>query len=89
MSCCGGKRSQFHQDLTNQRIIEATNGAVHVRTVSQVVVYFQYIGPTGLTVAGPITGKRYRFNRTGATVQVDGRDAASLLAIPNLRRLSG
>jgi len=50
---------------------------------------FQYVGTTGLTVEGPITGKRYRFAAPGARVAVDGRDAPSVRGVPNLRLLPG
>ncbi len=49
-------------------------------------VRFQYVGQTGLTVTGPITGRRYRFNGPGAAAEVDARDAPGLVAVPNLRR---
>jgi hypothetical protein len=45
------------------------------------------VGPTGITVIGPATGRRYRLDRTGATVAVDPRDAPALGAVPNLRRV--
>lgn len=52
-----------------------------------VSVEFQYIGMTGLTVIGPLTGRRYRFERRGARVMVDGRDAYGLATVPTLRRV--
>ena len=48
---------------------------------------FEYIGQTGLTVTGPVTGRRYRFDRAGARVGVDPRDRASIAAIPVLRQV--
>ena len=48
-------------------------------------IEFEYVGPTGTTVLGPITGRRYRFNHRGDRVAVDTRDAPSLVAVPNLR----
>jgi len=50
-------------------------------------VYFEYVGKTGLTVVGPITGSRYRFDGPGAIVAVDGRDASPVAAVPNLRQV--
>ena len=46
---------------------------------------FEYVGRTGLTVTGPMTGLRYRFDRPNAQVQVDPRDRQALAAIPALR----
>ena len=49
--------------------------------------YFQYIGKTGLTVMGPRTRKRYRFDNPGAVVVVDPRDKHALAAVPALREV--
>jgi hypothetical protein len=46
---------------------------------------FVYTGNTGLTVVSPITGKRYRFERTGAQTDVDPRDRSWMSFVPNLR----
>jgi len=51
----------------------------------RVTFYFEYVGNTGLTVRGPITGRSYRFAGPAQRVAVDGRDAPSLMAVPNLR----
>jgi hypothetical protein len=45
------------------------------------------VGTTGLTVQGPVTGAQYRFGNPGAQVLVDFRDALSVSAVPQLRRL--
>ena len=52
-----------------------------------VPVRFEYTGATGMTVRGPITGRTYRFNGPGLPVDVDGRDAPSMMAVPKLRRV--
>jgi hypothetical protein len=46
---------------------------------------FEYVGPTALTVYGPLTGVRYRFDQPGARLTVDARDATTLAAVPNLK----
>jgi hypothetical protein len=46
---------------------------------------FEYLGRTGLTVKGSMTGRQYRFDKPGARVQVDPRDRPSILAIPLLK----
>jgi hypothetical protein len=51
-------------------------------------VAFEYVGPTALTVFGPLTGSRYRFGHAGARVIVDSRDAAALAALPNLKKVN-
>jgi len=49
--------------------------------------FFRYVGETALTVAGPVSGKYYRFPAQGATVEADPRDAPSLEQVPQLLRV--
>jgi hypothetical protein len=49
---------------------------------------FEYVGRTALTVTGPVSGGRYRFDRAGSRQQVDARDRAALANIPVLRAVS-
>ncbi len=46
---------------------------------------FEYVGPTALTVFGPASGRRYRFERPGATLAADPRDHGALRLVPQLR----
>lgn len=48
---------------------------------------FEYVGATALTVFGPLTGVRYRFDQPGARVSVDWRDATALAAVPNVKQV--
>ncbi len=48
---------------------------------------FQYLGTTAVSVIGPVTRRLYRFDRPQARVAVDARDASSIAAVPNLRRV--
>jgi hypothetical protein len=48
-------------------------------------VMFEYVGATALTVFGPSSGRRYRFERPGAQVAVDPLDLAALRTVPQLR----
>jgi hypothetical protein len=52
------------------------------------MAYFQYLGKTGLTVIGPRTRRRYRFDRPGAVVAVDRRDERALAAVSVLRQVA-
>jgi hypothetical protein len=56
-------------------------------TARQYVACFEYTGRTGMTVRGPATGRRYRFDYPGARVFVDLRDRAALAAVPHLRQV--
>ena len=88
MSCCGKKRRRFHKRVPNRQALEATeNTFPRPRPAAQTGVYFEYVGKTALTVLGPISRKRYRFGRPGARLEVDGRDAPALIAVPKLRRV--
>ena len=86
MSCCG-KRREGLSDRTTGHTRHSTYGgflAPQPEDEDQSVVRFQYVGRTGLTVIGAVSGKHYRFDRPGAQVVVDPRDRASLLVVPNL-----
>jgi hypothetical protein len=74
MSCCGRMRTEMHPVLSAAWPMAA--------------VLFEYVGRTGLTIIGPGTRTSYRFDRPGARVLVDGKDRASLAAVPTLRQLS-
>jgi hypothetical protein len=52
-------------------------------------VFFEYVGKTGMTVIGPISGVRYRFIGPGSILSVDPRDRRALVNVPNLRHAPG
>lgn len=49
--------------------------------------YFEYIGKTALTVTGNISGKQYRFTKSGDKQIVDYRDASGLTKVPVLKKV--
>ena len=49
---------------------------------------FEYVGESGLTAVSPVTGARYRFERPGARLAADPRDATWLSQAPSLRVIS-
>jgi hypothetical protein len=81
MTCCGQGRGKV---AMNGKL---TRPAQLPARVSSAVLY-QYTGTTGMTVIGPISGARYRFDQPGAKVQIDRRDVSSLTGLPNLSRLT-
>jgi hypothetical protein len=84
MTCCGGKRRAAAAAWTPA---EPQGGAGLSRAVlPSASVELQYTGATALTAVGSATGRRYRFPAAGAVLAVDRRDAASLVALPQLRR---
>ena len=74
MSCCGKQRTQLHGSFSS-------GGSRPER------VFFRYVGRSALTVAGPVSGKYYRFTAPGATVEADPRDAPAMEKVPHLRRV--
>ena len=50
-------------------------------------VRYRYSGESRLIVEGPLTGRRYFFDRPGAELAVDARDADSLAGVAVLRRV--
>jgi hypothetical protein len=78
--CCGQGRT---------RVATSGKAATPVRKPAPATsgALYEYTGTTGMTVMGPISGARYRFDRPGARVQIDGRDVPSMRALPNVRRV--
>lgn len=83
MSCCGKTRQQLAGGMTFQRV-EPKAAAQSSR---QFTVVFEYTGQTGLTVFGPVSGRRYRFEATGSRVTVDPRDRPGLTKVPKIRQV--
>jgi hypothetical protein len=83
MSCCGGKRRSLNRP---QMALPSPSQAARQRSYHPEFVTVEYTGRSGLTAFGPYSGRRYRFASPGAQVEVDGRDAPSLMAVPGLRR---
>ncbi len=87
--CCGRSRTQYRgrgPNLPPPRLAPLGVGSQPPTTRSPSMT-FEYIGRTGLTVVGPVTGRQYRFDRTGARVEVDSRDRPSIAVIPLLRQI--
>ncbi len=83
MNCCGNNRSAWLQGKQQQNS-KPHSSASQIRAIE--TIQFEYIGPTALTVVGPITNRRYRFSAPGAVLDIDVRDAASIIAVPHLKR---
>ena len=80
MACCGASRTPlFGTAARPAQAASAAVGGLRYR------IQFEYTGRTALTAIGPVSGRRYRFDRPGAIVVVDPRDRPSLAAVPNLR----
>jgi hypothetical protein len=73
MSCCGGGRG-------------ATWSAPR-RAGGSAPVWFESHIATAVTLFGRVTGMRYHFPGSGARVEVDGRDAATLEVVQGLERV--
>jgi hypothetical protein len=91
MSCCGQQRKQLNLTKPTQRSREnpKPGSLPKARKAPKpgAYIYFKYTGATGLTVGGPVSGKRYRFERPGAIVAVDPRDRRALATVPILRQV--
>jgi len=80
--CCGRSRGQIGRGLPVVQASRPMAGAGRAAGLT-----FEYVGRTGLVVAGPVTGRQYRFDRPGSRLEVDPRDSASVGAIQTLRRV--
>lgn len=85
MSCCGKMRLSKTPPGSHASVAQA---AGPVQASRQSRVFFEYLGRTALTVVGPVSGRRYRFDRPGARLEVDLKDRRSLAALPLLRQMA-
>jgi len=84
--CCGQNRMQLRKTTS----APSRSKSVYVAAPQQhppAHVTFAYIGDTGITVRGPVSGREYRFDRPGARVVVDTRDRVLLASIRQLRQV--
>jgi hypothetical protein len=80
--CCGNSRMQVKTNNPAARTARQPSPPPAPARVS-----FEYAGHTAMTVVGPISGNRYRFDQPGARVEVDNRDRALLASIRKLRQV--
>ena len=83
MSCCGRTRDA---GASSGRVL--TLAAPTATPPKQFIVQFEHVGKTSLTVIGPISGRRYRFDRPSARLPIDPRDRPGLLRVPSLRQVA-
>ena len=81
MSCCGNGRRLLTQEPPSH------SGTVRVDRAMDSARLFQYKGDGRLTVVGSGTKTVYRFNGLGSRIVVNGRDVASLAAVPLLAKV--
>ncbi len=86
MSCCGGKRAHAVMPAgvsasSSPKPAQPAYGAPPSAAI------FRYEGQGSLTVIGPITGRKYWFERTGAELVVDLRDRIAVTRVPNVRQV--
>jgi len=80
MSCCGISRQQI-------AFLAGASPAGAKAAERRFEIRFEYLGATGLTVVGPVSGRQYRFAAPGARVAIDPRDRRALARIPGLREI--
>ena len=80
MSCCGKTPEPYLPSASQPTPAVGMSGSSR-----QFEVRFAYVGATALTVMGPVTGRRYRFERPFAQLVVDPRDRPGLAHVPTLR----
>jgi hypothetical protein len=87
MSCCGQKREQFLIPRTPDSLQGRPASRPFPRAAPPLKVVFEYSGQPPMVVVGPVSGNRYRFDGSGARVEVDPRDRRSLAVTPRLRQV--
>lgn len=84
MCNCGNKRTEYNR-LVKDSAQQNIHGYVPPKMWSD--VNFKYTGKTALSVVGSITGRHYRFQKTGDVQTIDYRDANAMMAIPVLNKI--
>ena len=87
MSCCGKMRASAGAPGMIASAAGAAPAYARAPRLRVSRVIFEYVGRTGLTVIGLGSGRRYRFDRHGARLEVDLKDRASLAGVPQLRQV--
>lgn len=86
MCNCGKKRNEFKQQSNAFNKNNYSNNQPPVQ--KKETVLFQYTGNTALTVTGSITRKNYRFHFSGDVQSIELSDAAAMMAVPVLKRMT-
>ena len=86
MSCCGRQRGPMALHPVPARVQEWEQERQRPPALSHGIRY-EYVGATGMTVVGPATGRRYRFEGHGSRALIDPRDALSMATVPHVRRV--
>jgi hypothetical protein len=91
MACCGRQTPGIGEPAAaaGQFRPSPASKAARTQAVPRTQVYFEYVGGTGMTAIGSVTGRRYRFERAGARVAVDPVDKPSLAKVPRLKPVPG
>ena len=90
MSCCGKMRAAMGAPAmiaSGTAISPHASAPGSASGFRQSRVFFEYVGRSGLTVIGPASGRRYRFEKPGARLEVDLKDRRSLAGVPYLRQV--
>jgi hypothetical protein len=93
MGCCGKNRSRLtatmKQTVPRKSATERPSlvAAVPGPGMNPPGTAFQFVGTTGLSVRGPVSGRTYRFAK-GSSLVVDERDAPFFMVVPSLRKIA-
>jgi hypothetical protein len=79
MGCCG-KSSTIRTAGVSSPVGASLTSSTYITPVA----HFRCTGSSTVVVVGPVTGRMYRFPSSGATVQVDSRDALSFSRVRHL-----
>ena len=83
--CCGNRRAALSR-ATPPAAGTPPAAALAAASSRITTIVFEYTGPAAsATVAGPASGRVYRFRQRGERLAVDARDRPALMAIAGLR----
>lgn len=82
ISCCGRKREALRSGGGTPEL-----SPLPPHGEGRIPARFRYVGKTGLTIHGPVSGRTYRFPSPNTELEVDGRDAFGFATVPVLERV--
>jgi len=88
MPCQATRRSASARSTEKKKSKSDDDARAVLQIVDDGPPRFQYVGDGALTLIGPRSGRRYRFDRPGAVLETDREDGPALAGVSVLRAVA-
>jgi hypothetical protein len=79
MGCCGNKRKAWQEQIGQNKHDESDLSSLEQSDTNRSII-FEYTGSESISVKGIVSGKIYRFLKSGSRVEIDYADSFALMA---------